>query len=79
MLLRGCARYTIVLNGERSDRSGRATNPDVAPLLHEDATIEVTATGVDPESGERRTVSGMVVDRYDTGSSAGNRYPTLPG
>lgn len=50
---------------------------DVAPLLHEEATIEVTATGVDPESGDRRTVSGTVVDLYYTGSSAGNHYPTL--
>ncbi|MFC4989947.1 TrmB family transcriptional regulator [Saliphagus infecundisoli] len=51
---------------------------DVAPLLHEDATIEVTATGIDPETGDARTVSGTVVDLYYTGSSAGNHYPTLP-
>lgn len=50
---------------------------DIAPVLHEEATIEVTAIGVDPDTGERRTVSGTVVDLYYTGSSAGNHYPTL--
>lgn len=50
---------------------------DVAPLLHEEATIDVTATGIDAETGDDRSVSGTVVDLYYTGSSAGNHYPTL--
>ncbi|WP_101296753.1 TrmB family transcriptional regulator [Halegenticoccus soli] len=50
---------------------------DVAPLHHEGADVTVTATGIDTETGEERTVSGQVVELVYTGSTLDNRYPSL--
>ncbi|WP_129115913.1 TrmB family transcriptional regulator [Halegenticoccus tardaugens] len=50
---------------------------DVAPLYHEGADITVTATGLDTETGEEKTVTGTIVDLVYTGSTVNNRYPSL--
>lgn len=50
---------------------------DIAPLYHEGAVIDVTASGFDTSTGEEREISGTIVDLVYTGSTVDNKYPSL--